>query len=366
MKIVWVVRPAEGGIVQHLQHLLDGIPDFEIVLAAPSSLLQSFAGKRRFIPLELADGLSFSQDYAAARRLRRILKREKAQIVHAHGLKAALITASALRFFRSCRFLFTAHNVLPQGKSVFGRCGYSLIQRWMLNGMDTIISVSEAVRSQIVRHVPAAKVVTIHNGIASHRFQGHSPLESRRLQNLPEQAQVVGTVARLIPGKGINTLLESVSLVSKIVPALRLVVVGDGPERERLEKYSRGLGLEKRINFLGWREDVPQLMAAWDCFALPSLNEGFNLSVLEAMASKLPVVVSNLPSLREAVVPGRSGFLISPGNAPELAAALLQLFKEPGRAKAMGEFNLARVKTEFGEEEMVKKTRALYEGLTKP
>lgn len=362
MKIMWVVRPAEGGILQHLKLLLAGIPDLEIVVLAPASL-QEWAGNRRFISLDLVDGLNPKRDFAAMRHLRRLLRQEKADIVHAHGLKAALITAAALAPRRHPHFLFTAHNSLPQSSSVFTRWGSGIVHRWMFNGMDTIISVSDSVRSQIIRYVPENKVLTIYNGISPSEFGGLSAEISRLRLGLTPDDQVVGTVARLIPGKGVGTLLEAVSLIAKIVPKLTLVVVGDGPDRQRLERYAQGLGLEEKVQFLGWRDDVPSLMAGWDCFALPSLSEGFNLSVLEAMASRLPVVVSDLPALREAVVPGRGGLMVLPGNAPELAAALLHVLKMPEKARAMGEFNRNRVDTFFGEDRMVRCTRALYEGM---
>src|SRR5690554_5236700 len=95
MKIIWVVRPAEGGILQHLQQLLKGISDLDIVVVAPPDL-QTWAGERRFVPLDLVDGLNLKRDFAASRKLRRLLLQEKANVVHAHGLKAALITATAL------------------------------------------------------------------------------------------------------------------------------------------------------------------------------------------------------------------------------------------------------------------------------
>ncbi|HHY10318.1 MAG TPA: glycosyltransferase family 4 protein [Firmicutes bacterium] len=362
MKIVLVVRPAEGGILQHLQQLLAGIPDFEFVLVGPSAL-QSWAQTRRFIPLEVADGLKIGQDYAVIRRLRLILKEERPQIVHAHGLKAALVTGLASRFPRRGRFLFTAHNMLPQPGSMFGRLGHRFVKRWIFTGMDRIISVSDAVRSQLIKYAPAGKVLTIRNGITLPKFSGHSRKKARQLQGLAPDAWAVGTVARLIPGKGLTALLEAVSLAAKVLPNLQLIVVGDGPKKDKLVQYSRGLGLEGHVSFLGWRDDVPQLMAGWECFALPSLSEGFNLSVLEAMASRLPVVVSDLPSFREAVVPNRGGFLTAPGQVPELAAALLHLYKEPEKAARMGEFNFQRVSVLFGEKEMVECTRALYEGL---
>ncbi len=362
MKILWVVRPAEGGILQHLGRLLQGIHDLEIVVVAPAEL-REWAGERRFVSLDLVDGLSPRRDLAASRNLRRLLRQEKADIIHAHGLKAALITATALAPNKHPHFMFTAHNSLPQLSSPLAKWGSNFVQRWMFSGMNTIISVSDSVRSQLVRYVPESKVLTIYNGVASNQFGEFSPDVSRLPLGLELEDQVVGTVARLIPGKGVATLLEAVSLIAKILPRLRLVVVGDGPERQKLQQYAIGLSLGNKVQFLGWRDDVPSLMAGWDLFALPSLSEGFNLSVLEAMASRLPVVVSDLPALREAVVPGKGGLMVQPGSAPELAAALLHVLKAPEKARAMGEFNRQRVETFFGEERMVRCTRALYEGM---
>ncbi|NLL42565.1 MAG: glycosyltransferase family 4 protein [Firmicutes bacterium] len=362
MRIIWVVRPAEGGIVQHLKRLLKGIPDFDIVVVAPLEL-QELAGERRFIPLDLVDGLKPRRDLGAVRKLRKFLRQEKGSVIHAHGLKAALVTAAALAPVRHPRFLFTAHNSLPQASSRVTQWGANVVQRWMFGCMNTIISVSDAVRSQIICHVPERKVLTIYNGIAASDFDNHVADASRTALGLSADDQIVGTVARLIPEKGVGTLLEAMSLIARIVPRSHLIVVGDGPERVRLEQYASGLGLDGRVQFLGWREDVPTLMAGWNCFALPSLSEGFNLSVLEAMASRLPVVVSDLPALREAVVPGRGGLLVRPGSAPDLAAALLHVLKAPERAKAMGEFNRSRVDAYFGEERMVRCIKALYEGL---
>ena len=138
MKVVWVVRPAEGGIMHHLRQLSAGLQDWEIVVAAPASLKDLLPG-RRFIQLELVDGLCPRQDWAAVRRLKRILKEEKAQIVHAHGLKAALITAAALTPKRHPHFVFTAHNSLPQSPSPFLGWASNLVQRWLFSGMSTII-----------------------------------------------------------------------------------------------------------------------------------------------------------------------------------------------------------------------------------
>lgn len=362
MKIVWVIRPAEGGILRHLQQLLEGIPDFEIVLVGPPAL-RDLAGSRRFVTLEIADGLQMRRDLRSISHLRRILKAEKAQIVHAHGLKAALVSAAALVPKKGGHFLFTAHNSLPSADSWFNRRGLAMVSRWLFRHMDSIISVSDAVRAQIVPYVPERKVLTIHNGVKAERFGDYSFEISRLPVGLETEHLVVGTVARLIPQKGIATLLEAISLIVKIVPNMRLIIVGDGPERSKLEMYAAALNLERHVHFLGNRSDVPQLMAGWDCYVLPSLSEGFNLSVLEAMASRLPIVASDLPALKEAVVPNLGGIMVLPGSAAELAAALLHILKSPEKAAAMGKFNRERVTTFFGEDRMIRCTRALYEGL---
>ena len=362
MKVVWVIRLAQGGILQHLSQLLAGIGDYEIVIVAPPQL-EDLGRDRRFVPLEIVDGFHWQKDYSAVRQLRQILRKEKASMIHAHGLKAALITANAVRFQRGTPVIFTAHNSLPQPNSSLARFGYSMAQRWLLNRMDQIISVSDAVRNQILQYVPERRVVTIRNGVSVSKFTGHSRTEARELLGMDGQAQVIGTTARLITAKGLIPLLDAISLISRLLPNLHLVVVGEGPERATFEGYAQALGLGCRVHFMGWREDVPQLMVGWDCFVLPSFSEGFSLSVLEAMAAKLPVVVSDLPAMREAVVPNKSGFLIPPGNAPELAAAILNILKDPKRARTMGEFNYARVTDLFGEEQMIQCTKALYERL---
>ena len=105
-------------------------------------------------------------------------------------------------------------------------------------------------------------------------------------------------------------------------------------------------------------------MAGWDVFILPSRSEGFSLSVLEAMASGLPVVVSDLACMREAVVSGKGGYLTRPGDAPELAAAILNVLRDNRRASQMGKFNRERAAALFGEDRMIQCTRAVYEGLS--
>ena len=174
---------------------------------------------------------------------------------------------------------------------------------------------------------------------------------------------IIGVVARLIPEKGITCLLQAAALLQHILPQVRFVIVGDGPMRGQLEQYARALQLQEHVKFLGFRRDVPLLMAGWDLFVLPSFSEGLSVSVLEAMAAKLPLVVSDIPSMREVVVPGKSGLFFTPNDVPGLAAAILQIAKDPSKQQRMGDYNYRTVVRYFGIDQMIKATKLQYQEL---
>lgn len=364
MKIMWIIREAQGGMLSHLSQLLAGMADHDLVIVAPKSL-QEWAGERPFFPVEIGDRINPRQDFGVVRQLRALLSNHRPDVVHIHGLKAALVTVMASTLLRSRpRLVFTLHNNLPLPGNLFRRTAYTLVHRRLFRKLDFIITVSDAMRDQLVAYTSPNRIITIRNGIPVDRFGQCPKTQARELMKLPSSARVVGLVARLISSKGISTAIKAASLLTKLIPDLHMVIVGEGPERATFEHYAAALSLSDRVHFLGWRSDVPELMAGWDLFILPSLSEGFSVSVLEAMAAKLPVVVSDLACMREAVVPKKGGYLVKPGDAPELAAAILNILKDPRRAEQMGEFNRQRAVALFGHERMIECTRAVYEGLS--
>lgn len=144
------------------------------------------------------------------------------------------------------------------------------------------------------------------------------------------------TVARHDPVKGIDILLEA--LVSVPAPA-RLVIIGDGTETERLEEQRRSLDLTDRVEFvsLPWEQRASDVMWAYDGLVLPSRLEGFPVTIIEAMLAGLPVVATDVGSVREAVTPGETGWIVEPENPTALAEAIVDLLSDPGRARRMGE-----------------------------
>jgi glycosyltransferase involved in cell wall biosynthesis len=168
-------------------------------------------------------------------------------------------------------------------------------------------------------------------------------------------------VARLDPQKGLGDLLEAAARV----PDASFVVAGDGPDRERLGETARSLGLHDRVCFLGHRDDVPDLLRSCDVFVLPSLYEGFPLSVLEAMAAGKPVIATAVGGTPEAVSDGETGFLVPPGDPSALAAAIRAVLSDPVLARRLGSAGRERACRTFSAAEMVRHVVRLYEDILK-
>lgn len=365
MKVAWVLRPAAGGILQHLKQLLAGLSDkYQIVLFGPQEL-SSWAEGYPFIPIDIGDGIDLTRDMVSVWRLAKMLCQVKPNFIHVHGLKAAAIAVPAAKLSRVQNIIYTAHNCLPKPVTLSKKFIHWIFQGRILRSLTKVIAVSDAVKDEFRRYLPENRIITIYNGIDYRKFAAYSREKSRSILGFKAEDLIIGVVARLIPEKGIAIVLQAASLLKPIKPGIKFVIVGDGPARAKFENYSKALALKNTVYFTGYRSDVAQLMAGWDLFMLPSLSEGFSISVLEAMAAKLPLIVSDLPSMREMVVHGKSGYLVNPEDAVGLSAAVIRIIKENPKAKAMGEFNYRRVAALFNVENMVKNVASEYDELVK-
>lgn len=186
-------------------------------------------------------------------------------------------------------------------------------------------------------NLPASKVVVIPNGVDSDRF---APLPDdtglRRELSLSPTAPIVGIVAALRPEKNHELFLEVARQVRSRVAEARFLIVGDGPQRESLEQLARDLGVSEVVRFLGSRDDVPRILGSVDVFALTSHNEANPVSILEAMSVGKPVVSTDVGSIRESVLEGVTGFLVSSGDAVKFAERVIWLLENPLSAREMG------------------------------
>jgi len=184
-----------------------------------------------------------------------------------------------------------------------------------------------------------------------------------RSLGIADGAPIVGTVGRLEPAKGHITLLRAVPHVAKKWPTARFVLVGEGYLRPDLEAEARRLGIEDRVTFTGFRDDMLELLQGFDVFALPSLWEGLGIVLLEAMAYEKPVVASSVGGVLDVVVDRETGLLVPPASPPHLAEAISGLLSDRQRAREMGLAGYQRLLHEFRDETAIHRMYQLYHSM---
>jgi glycosyltransferase involved in cell wall biosynthesis len=229
--------------------------------------------------------------------------------------------------------------------------------------MDRLIAVSRAIERKIASEArDTVPVQLIYNGVDLDRYEHQPPDPLLRGQlGIPRDAPLAGVVARLEPEKGHPTLLEAWPLVLRSVPDAYLLVVGEGDEREALERQVSALGIASRVVFTGRRDDVPAVTAALDVAVLPSYREAQGLTILEAMALGRPVVASNVGGIPEMIDNGVSGLLVPPHDTGALAAAITRVLQDRPFAEALGDAGHDVVHQRFCVEQMVRAIETIYD-----
>jgi glycosyltransferase involved in cell wall biosynthesis len=220
--------------------------------------------------------------------------------------------------------------------------------RWIARLVDGFVVNAEATRRELTSWLPAERVRVIYNGIdlaAYGLMRGGAGLRTEL--ECPSNACVVLSVARLVQEKDHATLLSAMHRAALSHERLRLWISGDGPLRPVLEAQVEGLGLRERVRFLGFRSDVPHLLAAADVVAISSQREGLPNVALEAMAARRPVIATAVAGTPELVRDGETGLLVPPRSPDALAGALSSLAGDPIRRRQMGERGRRRVEEWF-------------------
>lgn len=297
-----------------------------------------------------------------ARRLRRLLDRYRPDLVHSHGSQDTWTVVLANRFVGGPRLphLLTRHNTK--------RVKDSLINRYLIGrALDRLIVVSGGVLERYEPFVKRglldpARVPVIHSSIRFEAFEGvRDGSKVRKEAGLPEDAEVLGTVGRLVPDKGQEFLIDAVARLAGTRPRLHLLLAGEGDAEPALRKRAAERGVEARVHFLGFREDVPDVIEALDLLALPSVDCDASSGVLkEAMACRRAVVTTDVGGAREIVVEGETGLVVPPRDSAALARAAAELLDDPERRRSMGERGEERVRREFSRERLVERTLAAY------
>lgn len=291
------------------------------------------------------------------------LKRERPDIVHGLLFHAYVLGSFAARLAGVPTVIASRQNL---GRFKAGKWHYVIAEHLTNRLTDLIIAVCEAVKADVLRQerVPASKIQVIYNGIDPSLY-GRKERNAHLWEDLaiPAQAKIIGVVANFIHYKGHRVFLQACDEVRRKVPEARFLLIGDGPLREEVERLTRELHLEEAVTFLGTRQDVPELLTLMDAVVLPSLEEGFPVAILEAMAAGQPVVATAVGGNPEAVVHGETGLLVPPGDSRALAEAMVWLLEHPGEAARFGEAGRRRVAERFEISATVRQYEAVYERL---
>ncbi len=293
--------------------------------------------------------------------LRRVLRQEKAHIAHCNSLKADILGGIVARWAG----LPTIWHIRDRIADDYLPARTARVFRWLARRIPTqIIAVSSATLEtlQLPSHyLQSGRARAIHNGTLLEAFSAPSTIFSRPTLR-------IGMVGRLAPWKGQHIFLEAASLVRAKYPEAQFQIVGaalfasDADYETRLRNQARALGLEDAVEWLGFRTDVPQIVAQMDVLAHASTTgEPFGQVIIEGMASAKPVVATNGGGVPEIVVDGETGYLVPMNDAAALAEALLKVCADPQKAREMGQAGKKRALEHFGIDATVDHVQAVYE-----
>ncbi|QJW98067.1 glycosyltransferase [Frigoriglobus tundricola] len=297
-------------------------------------------------------------------RAAEVLRALGPDVIHTHAVGALWYLGRAARTTGRVPTVHTEHidNV---GKAVgrFAKLKTRLLWNRAGRFASAFCGVSEDVSRSVGRWgtVPRAKVHTVLNGIDLDRYDRHGERAGVRAGlGIPPDARVIGTVGRLNEVKRQDHLIRALGTLGARAADVRLLLVGDGPERGALERLVEGLGLSARVHFAGYQSAPERFLPAMDVFALSSRLEGLPLALLEAWAAGLPVVSSAVGGVPKVVRHGETGLLFPNGDEPALARALLELLDDPAKAARLAAAGRAVVRRDFSLERMASEYEGLY------
>jgi len=298
-------------------------------------------------------------------RLARLIRVWRPEIVHSHMVHANILARIVRPLVRVPVLVCTAHTIDERGRKGSGRLR-EFLYRLTDPFCDLTTQVSQAGLERYVRvgAVPRHKIRYIPNGVDTERFKPNFEDHLKVRKELGVDGFVWLAVGRFDPPKDYPNMLQAFARVVHKYSNTILLIAGDGPLRETMENMARELGVEKYVKFLGIRRDIPQLMNAADAYVMSSSWEGMPMVLLEASATGLPIVATDVGGNREVVLDGITGFLVPPRNPEALAEAMLRMMDLPEeKRREMGKAARKHIEENFSLDRVVDMWEALYKEL---
>jgi glycosyltransferase involved in cell wall biosynthesis len=309
--------------------------------------------------------ISPKNDWRTLQEVVRLMKRERPTIVHTHTAKAGFVGRIAARLSGVPIIVHTYHgNVFKGYFSPKKTQMFIKIERLLATFTNRIIVLGEQQKQEILqlgigvekqyRIIPLG--LDLSPFLQAEQLRG----ELRKELGIAPEVPLVGIVARLVPIKAIDLLLQAVPKVLQVVPNARFLIVGDGELRGELEALAKQLNIQNSVIFTGFRSDLPRVNADLDCKVLCSLNEGLPVAVIEALAAARPVVATDVGSVKDLVVPGESGVLVPAQDVEALAQGIIEVLSNPQQAAQWGLAGRARVYPQLDISRLVRDVEHLY------
>jgi glycosyltransferase involved in cell wall biosynthesis len=311
------------------------------------------------IPMQFVGVRKAWQFPTAVRRLRRMLAEQRPDIVQTFLFHANVVGALAARVASEPRIVHGMRVADPSRWRL-------LAERYVGARVDRSVCVSHCVAEFYMKRgrVPSEKIAVIPNGIDAASYADVGGVDLTALGLAPNR-QAIAYVGRLHSQKGLDWLLRLMPQVFSQIPDVDLLLIGQGPERARLESIVASQGIDDRVHFAGWRSDVREILRASRLLVLPSRWEGMPNVVLEAMATGLPVVSTRVEGVMELLGEAAQEQTVAAGDDGGFAQKLLDLLSNPGRAGQIGRRNRDRAAQHFSLDKMVAAYQRLYESLVR-
>lgn len=369
-----ITRLDKGGAPLMLLALLQGLSQekFELVVIHGLTLDPQF-GQREFeqsgikqICLHfLRRNINLLYDVIAFAQLYTIFKREKFDIVHTHTSKAGALGRIAARLAGVPVIIHSPHGHVFYG--YFGAKASKIIERIervLSRFCDTITVLTEIEKNVMLAHqvAPAGKLKVVYNGIQFSRFREESfnVDEAKRMLGIPLDVALIGLVCRLDFVKGPLVFVDAARILCASHRPVYFIVAGEGDLRKKMELKAIELSVYDKMRFFGFCTNVPQIMRLLDVLVQPSLNEGFGLSILEALYMGIPVIATNVGGIPEILHDKVTGVLIPPNDAQALAQAISVILENKDMAAEMAKAGRVSVESRFSIEHMVQEFSELY------
>ncbi len=364
IKVMHVISDVKiGGAGRWLLYFLKEIDrqSFGVVVVMPRcSLLRQPVEALGFKAVEVDGMADRSLELSMVKALYGILRREKPDIVHTHASLSARIAAK----LAGAKAIVLTKHCIDAPKTGVKRQLSTLINRSL---SSKVIAVSKAVRQNVIESgIPEQLVETVYSGIdALREYSTEERLAARQKWGFAEDQLVFGMVARLAEVKGYPYFIEAANLASKKLEKARFLIVGSGPKEQELRESVRRLGLEDRVVFTGFMQDVTEAYNIMDINVVTSLSEALCLTLIEGMSIGKPCIGTDTGGIPEVIQAGLNGLLVPVKDAEAVADAMVRLGTDPWLRARLGQYGREWVQQNFQGKAMTEKIQLIYEDLVK-